>query len=169
MGRELKEKVSREVCWIELRHCLVSLGKSLCARVCFVCIEHGETTWHFIFELIARCPVAASAARLLSEKPPLTSSTFLLQNKSATKSDYDQERFTGMIKKKKEKKNTKLRVLWSKTPKAVRLERGKREPCLHITFWLGSKQLRRLSQGICLNPAQEERKMLITENNLQEN
>lgn len=97
--RELKEKVSGEVCWIKLQYCLISLGKSLCACVClFVCTEHRESTWHFIFELIARCPVAAPAARRLSEKLPLTSSA---ANKSAAKSDYDQERFLGMIQKKK--------------------------------------------------------------------
>lgn len=37
MGRELKEKVSREVCWIKLQYCLISLGKSVCARA-HVCV-----------------------------------------------------------------------------------------------------------------------------------
>lgn len=55
----------------------------------FVCIEHGENTLHFIFELIARCPVAALAARRLGEKLPLafSSQINLPQNQITTRRD----------------------------------------------------------------------------------
>lgn len=167
MGRELKEKVSWEVCWIKLQYCLISLGKSVCARA-LICVYWAQGEYmalHFRVD----CVLPSGGTRCRATQWRASTRFFLASspaNKSAAKSDYDQERFMGTIQK---RKNTKLRGLWSKTPKAVRLERGKGEPCLHITFLFSGKQLCRLSQGICLNPAQEEGNMLITENNLQEN
>jgi len=153
MRGELKEKVSGEVCGIKLQYCLISLGKSLCMCVfVHVCTERGVSTWHFIFELIACCPVALPAARLLSENLPLSSSSpFLLQinqmqNQITIRRDSEQ-----WYRKKKYRAEGTLK----QNPKSSGLEREEREPFLPITFLLGGKQSCRLSLGICLNPAQE--------------
>lgn len=83
------------------------------------------------FELIARCPVAAPAARLLSEKLPLA--PLLLQiNLPQKKSDYDQERFMGTIQK---KKNTKLRGTLKQNAKSCETrERKERTLPTHYIF-----------------------------------
>lgn len=137
----------------------------MCTRV-IVCVCWARREY-MALHFRADCALPSGGARC--QATPWKASTHYLSfpaaNKSAAKSDYDQERFMGMIQKKIQS--------WgdfeAKPPKAVRLERGKRESCLHITFLLSSKQLCRHSQGICLNPAQEEGTMIITENNLQEN
>lgn len=114
-------------------------------RVClFVCVERVHATSFSTWLRAARW--RHQAARQVGETLPLPSSP---ANKSAAKSDYDQERFVGTIQKKYKAEGT----LKQKTPRAVRLERGNREPCLHITFLFGGKQLRRLSRGISSKPS----------------
>ena len=152
-----ESKVCWEVCWIKLQYCPISLGKSL--WVC-ICTERRESTWHFIFELIACCPVVLPAASRLSEKLAFAFSLFLLKINQQEKSDYTQERFMKLVRIpfffKFILKITVLRFFFflSKVPKAAKMYRGNREPCLRITSLLGSKQLKRLSLGIWLDPAQ---------------
>lgn len=53
MGRELKEKVSREVLLDQIAALSCLIGEEFeCVRVrLFVCIRHTSSAWHFIFEL----------------------------------------------------------------------------------------------------------------------
>lgn len=121
-GRELKEKVSWEVLLDQIAVLSYFIGGRVCACACACVLNAGKSTWHFIFELIACCPVALPAARLLVEKLPLTSSPFLLQINQPEKIWLR----SGEIHE-NNSKNTVLRGLWSENPQSSKTRERKQK------------------------------------------